>query len=70
MKGKKFLNMFILDVENYIKSSLRKIGVSYKLQPSLLKQELEHDEVYEDSWEEKDEWLAHVKNDVMSTAFC
>ena len=38
--------------------SLRKIGESYKLQPSLLKQELEHDEIYEDTWEVKEnEWL-------------
>ena len=29
----------------HIKSTLRKIGVSYRLQPSLLKQELEHDEM-------------------------
>ena len=33
--------------------SLKKIGKTYKLQPSLLKQELEHDEFYEDTWEEK-----------------
>ena len=55
----------------HINKSLRKIGESYKLQPSLLKQELEHDEVYEDTWEEKEnEWLPYVKNDVLSTAFC
>ena len=47
-----------------------KIGESYKLQPSLLKQELEHDEIYEDTWEAKEsEWLPYVKNDVLSTAF-
>ena len=51
--------------------SLRKIGESYKLQESLLKKELEHDEIYENTWEEKEnEWLPYVKNDVLSTAFC
>ena len=51
--------------------SLKKIGESYKLQESLLKKELENDEIYEDTWEEKEnEWLPYVKNDVSSTAFC
>ena len=50
---------------------MKKIGESYKLQRSLLKKELEHDEIYEDTWESKDnEWLPYVKNDVLSTAFC
>ena len=30
------------------------MGKSYKLQPLLLKQELEHDENYEDTWREKE----------------
>ena len=34
-------------------NSLQKIGESYRLQPSLLKQELEHDEIYEDTWRAK-----------------
>ena len=55
----------------HINQSLRKIGKSYKLQENLLKQDLEHDEIYEDTWEEKEnEWLPYVKNDVLSTAFC
>ena len=33
----------------HINKSLRKIGESFKLQESLLKKELEHDEIYEDS---------------------
>ena len=38
--------------------SLKKLGESYKLQESLLKKELEHDEIYEDTWEEREnEWL-------------
>ena len=50
----------------HIKDSLKNIGKSYKLQPCLFKKELEHDEFFEDNWEEKEnEWLAHVKNDVL-----
>ena len=55
----------------HINQSLKKKCGSYKLQKSLLKQELEHDKIYEDTWEEKEnEWLPYVKNDVLSTAFC
>ena len=55
----------------HINKSLKKIGESYKLQESLLKKELEHDEIYEDTWEEREnEWLPYVKNHVLSTAFC
>ena len=54
----------------HIKDSLKNIGKSYKLQPCLLKQELEHDEFFEDNWEEKEnEWLPYLKNDVLSTTF-
>ena len=54
----------------HIKDSLKNIGKSYKLQPCLLEQELEHDEIFEDNWEEKEnEWLPYLKNDVLSTAF-
>ena len=49
---------------------IKNIGKSYKIQPCLLKQELEHDEVFEDNWEEKEiEWLPYLKNGVLSTAF-
>ena len=55
----------------HINQKLRKIGKSYKLQESLLKKELKHDEIYEDTWESKEnEWLPYVKNDVLPTAFC
>ena len=37
----------------HIKDSLKNIGKSYKLQPCLLKHEVEHDEIFEDNWEEK-----------------
>ena len=49
---------------------MKKIGISYKLHSSLLKQELDHDEIYEDTWEDKEhEWLPYLKNDLLSTAF-
>ena len=55
----------------HINQKLRKIGKSYKLQESLLKKELEHDEIFEDTWEAREnEWLPYVKNDVLSSAFC
>ena len=54
----------------HIKDSLKNIGRNYKLQPCLLKQELEHDEIFEDNWEQKKyEWLPYLKNDVLSTVF-
>ena len=55
----------------HINQKLRKIGISYKLQENLLKKEIEHDDIYEDTWEAKEnEWLPYVKNDVLSIAFC
>ena len=31
---------------------------------------MEHDEIYQDTWEEKEnEWLLYVKNNVLSTVF-
>ena len=35
------------------KGFLKKIGKSYKLQPRLLKQEVEHDEIYDVNWEKE-----------------
>ena len=50
---------------------MKKIGDSNKLQESLFKRELEHDETYEDTWEKKENgWLPCVKNDVLSHVFC
>ena len=52
------------------KDSLKNLGKSYKQQESLFKPELEHDEIYEDNWEEKEfEWLPYLKNAMLSTAF-
>ena len=54
----------------HIKNSLKKTGKNYNKQDNLLKKELEHDEIFEDNWEEKEkEWLPYLKNDVLSTAF-
>ena len=47
----------------HINKSLKKIGERYKLQESLLKKELELDEIYENTWEAREnEWLPYVKN--------
>ena len=54
----------------FINNSLKIIGISYKLQPSLLKQRMHHDEIYEDTWEDtENEWLLYHKSDVLSTSF-
>ena len=54
----------------HIKDSLKNIGKSYKLQPCSHKQKLEHDEIFEDDWEEREnQWLPYLKNDVLSTVF-
>ena len=46
------------------------MGRGYKLQWCLFKQEFEHDEIYEDKWEEKEnERIPCLRNDVLSTAF-
>ena len=46
-----------------------KTGGSYELRPCLLEQEKEHDEIFEDNWDEKEkELLPFLKNDVLSTA--
>ena len=53
--------------EFILKIVWKKVNVSYKLQPLLIK----HDEIFEDTWETREnEWLPYVKNVVLSTAFC
>ena len=50
---------------------MKKIGESFKQQSCLFKQELEHDEIYENYWKANEhEWLPYDKSDVLSTAFC
>ena len=54
----------------HIFSSLKKVVLSYNLQPKLLEQELAHGEICEDTWKDKeDECLPYIKNDELSTAF-
>ena len=53
-----------------IEDSLKNIGKRYELQECLLKQELEHDEIFADNLEKKEnELLSYLKNYVLSTAF-
>ena len=50
--------------------SLKKMGKTSKLQKELLKTEMNHDEVDGNNYKDKKgEWLAHVKNVVLCTAF-
>ena len=56
----------------HINNNLRNIGIGirYKLQSCLLKQESGHDGIYEDTWESKEgEWFPYVKSDVLSESF-
>ena len=47
-----------------------KLSKTFKLQEELLKTEMNHDEVYSDTWKDKkDERLEYVKIDVLCTAF-
>ena len=49
---------------------MKKIGKSFTLQQSSLKKEMDQDEIYEDTWEDKEhECLPYLKNDVLLTAF-
>ena len=50
--------------------SLKKLGKTFKLQKELLKIEIDHDEVFSDTWKDKKgECLDYVKNDFFCTAF-
>ena len=68
---KKALNAFILGVERCIlRILLENIGRSYNLQHCLLQTEFEHDEIYENTWEAKEnEWLPYLRHNVLSTGF-
>ena len=55
---------------NHMKSSLRKLGGTYKLQSELMKQEMNHTEIYEDTWKsKKSEWEPYLRMDILSLAF-
>ena len=54
----------------HFKKSFKKLGETFKLQKELLKTEMNHDEVYSDTWKDKkSEWLDYVNNDVLCTAY-
>ena len=54
---------------NHMKSSLRKLGETYKLQKEVLKQEIDHTEIYEDTWEaQRDIWEPYLRMDILTLA--
>ena len=68
-KGKPQYITFVCSM-NHLSSSLKKLGETYGLQKELLKQEMNHTEIYEDTWmDKKDEWLPYLKMDVLSFSF-
>ena len=53
-----------------LKYSLKKLSKTFQLQKELLKTEMNHDEVYSDTWrDKKGEWVDYVENDALCTAF-
>ena len=49
---------------------LKKLGKTFELQKELLKTDMNHNEVYSDTWKDKkSKWLPYIKNDVLCTAF-
>ena len=68
-KGKPQYITFVCSM-NHLSSSLKKLGETFGLQKELLKQEMNHTEIYEDTWWDKmNEWLPYLKMDVLSLAF-
>ena len=54
----------------HLNYSLKKLEKTFKLQKELLNTEMDHNEVYSDTWKDKkSEWLPYVKNAVLCTAF-
>ena len=54
----------------HLNYSLKKLGKTFELQKELLKTEINHNEVYSDTWKDKkSERLLYVKNDVLCTAY-
>ena len=55
----------------HINKLLKTRGKRDKLQQCLSKQEIDHDEIYEGTWENREkEKLPYLKNDDLSTALC
>ena len=53
-----------------IDNFLKRVGKSYILQQFVIKQEMDHNEVYEETWEnKKKKWLPYLKDDMLSTVF-
>ena len=51
--------------------SLKKLGKTFKIPKSLLKTEMNHDDIDGDNYKDKkDIWLPYVKMDVLSTSYC
>ena len=49
---------------------VKNLEKTYILPKDFLKTEMNHDEIDENNWrDKKDEWLLHVKNDVLCTAY-
>ena len=63
-------NLFFRCGKTHINYSSKKLGTTFKLQKEILKTELNHNEVYADTWKNgKNEWLDYVKNDVLCTPY-
>ena len=46
----------------HLNYSIKKLGKTFKLRKEILKTEINHDEVYSDTWrDEKSEWLDYAK---------
>ena len=54
---------------NHMNSSLRKLGETYKLQAEVLKQESDHTEIYEDTWQDQRLiWEPYLRMDILTLA--
>ena len=55
---------------NHLSSSLKKLGETFCLQKELLKQEMNHTEIYEDTWmDKKDELVTVFENGCVIVGF-
>ena len=54
----------------HLNYSFKKLRKTFKLRKEISKTEMNHDEVFSDTWrDKKSEWLDYFKNDVLCTAF-
>ena len=55
----------------YLIYSLKKLGKTFKTPKTLLKSEMNHNDIDGDNYKDKkDIWLPYVKKDVLSTSYC